>query len=280
MVQGFDETGNVILTTVYNPGSIVNADINAAAGIVDTKLATISTAGKVQNSATTATNANTASAIVARDGSGNFSAGVITASLTGNVTYTLSDISNHTTTALSEGSNLYYTTTRADSDFDVRLATKTTADVTENTNLYYTTSRADSDFDVRLATKTTTDLTEGPNLYYLTARADSDAKNAISVTDNGGDGSLSYNPASGVITYTGPSASEVRAHFSASGDLSYSSETGIFSFSETYSTANELLTAIKTVDGAASGLDADLLDGQHGSYYRIDVYDATGTLLN
>ena len=33
-------------------------------------------------------------------------------------------------------------------------------------------------------------------------------------------------------------------------------------------------------DGASSGLDADLLDGQHGSHYRINVYDASGTLLN
>lgn len=65
-------------------GVIVNADINASAGIVDTKLATISTASKVSNSATTATNANTASAIVARDASGNFTAGTITAALTGN----------------------------------------------------------------------------------------------------------------------------------------------------------------------------------------------------
>lgn len=67
-------------------GVIVNADINASAGIVDTKLATISTAGKVSNSATTATNANTASAIVARDASGNFTAGTITAALSGNAT--------------------------------------------------------------------------------------------------------------------------------------------------------------------------------------------------
>lgn len=66
--------------------SIVNADINSAAAIVDTKLDTISTSGKVSNSATTATDANTNSAIVARDGSGNFSAGTITAALTGNVT--------------------------------------------------------------------------------------------------------------------------------------------------------------------------------------------------
>jgi hypothetical protein len=48
--------------------------------ITDTYLATISTAGKVSNSATTATNANTASAIVARDGSGDFSARIITGS--------------------------------------------------------------------------------------------------------------------------------------------------------------------------------------------------------
>ena len=53
-------------------GAIVNADINASAGIVDTKLATIATAGKVSNSATTATDANTASAIVARSAAGNF----------------------------------------------------------------------------------------------------------------------------------------------------------------------------------------------------------------
>jgi microcystin-dependent protein len=66
--------------------NIVNADIAAAAAIADTKLAQIATLGKVANSATTATNASTANAIVARDGSGNFSAGTITANLTGNVT--------------------------------------------------------------------------------------------------------------------------------------------------------------------------------------------------
>ncbi len=66
--------------------TIVNADIALAAAIEDTKLATIATAGKVSNSATTATSGNTNSAIVARDASGNFSAGTITASLTGNAT--------------------------------------------------------------------------------------------------------------------------------------------------------------------------------------------------
>jgi hypothetical protein len=75
-----DQSGNVIIS---GNASIVNADINASAGIVDTKLATIATAGKVSNSATTAVSTNTASAIVARDASGNFTAGTITAALTG-----------------------------------------------------------------------------------------------------------------------------------------------------------------------------------------------------
>ncbi|MCX5790732.1 MAG: hypothetical protein NTY45_00705, partial [Elusimicrobia bacterium] len=65
---------------------ITNAEISAAAAIADTKLATIATAGKVSNTATTAANLNTAGAIVARDASGNFTAGTITAALSGNAT--------------------------------------------------------------------------------------------------------------------------------------------------------------------------------------------------
>ena len=63
---------------------IVNADVDPAAAIVDTKLATISTAEKVANSATTATAVNTPNTIVLRDGSGNFTTTMIT--LTGSVT--------------------------------------------------------------------------------------------------------------------------------------------------------------------------------------------------
>ena len=81
-------TGDITIasngTAAIGSAVIVNADINASAAIVDTKLATIATAGKVSNSATTAASANTASAIVARDASGNFTAGTITAALTGN----------------------------------------------------------------------------------------------------------------------------------------------------------------------------------------------------
>lgn len=47
---------------------------------------TNNTLSNIPNSATTATSANTASAIVARDASGNFSAGTVTAALSGNAT--------------------------------------------------------------------------------------------------------------------------------------------------------------------------------------------------
>ena len=57
----------------------------------------------------------------------------------------------------------------------------------------------------------------------ITQYVDADARGAISVTDAGGDGSLSYNSTSGAITYTGPSASEVRAHFSAGTGINISS---------------------------------------------------------
>jgi hypothetical protein len=69
-----------VTSTKIADATIVNADIASAAAIEDTKLATIATAGKVSNSATTATSVNTNSAIVARDASGNFNAGTITLS--------------------------------------------------------------------------------------------------------------------------------------------------------------------------------------------------------
>jgi hypothetical protein len=65
---------------------------------------------------------------------------------------------------------------------------------------------------------------------YQNMLTDSTARALISVTDAGGDGSAAYNSSTGVITYTGPTAAETRAHFSAGGDLSYDSSTGVFSF--------------------------------------------------
>lgn len=80
-----DLAGSITSADIAN-GSIVNEDIASNAAIADSKLATISTSGKVSNSATTATSSNTSSAIVARDSSGNFSAGTVTANLSGTAT--------------------------------------------------------------------------------------------------------------------------------------------------------------------------------------------------
>ena len=63
VVTTADTGGSAKITSgMIVDGTIVNADINASAAIADTKLGTISTAGKVSNSATTATSSNTNSA--------------------------------------------------------------------------------------------------------------------------------------------------------------------------------------------------------------------------
>ena len=76
------------------------------------------------------------------------------------------------------------------------------------------------------AGNTTADLGENTNLYYTDARS----RAAVSVTDSGGFGSLAYNSSTGVITYTGPSNSDVRGTLSvASGNgLTYNASTGEF----------------------------------------------------
>ena len=64
----------------------------------------------------------------------------------------------------------------------------------------------------------------------------------------------------------------------ADGDLSV--DTNTYLTSETYSTASELLTAIKTVDGSGTGLDADTVDGVHASsFVRSDANDTISSTL-
>ena len=76
------------------------------------------------------------------------------------------------------------------------------------------------------AGNSTSDLSEGTNQYFTNARS----RSSISVTDSGGLGSLGYNNSTGVITYAGPSNSDVRGLVSvASGSgLTYDNSTGEF----------------------------------------------------
>ena len=91
-----------------------------------------------------------------------------------------------TTDELSEGaSNLYFTDARASAASPVQSVNSatgtvvlTTSDITEGSNLYYTSARFDSAF----GGKTTSDLTEGTNLYFTNARADA----RIAATNIGG----------------------------------------------------------------------------------------------
>jgi hypothetical protein len=90
-----------------------------------------------------------------------------------------------------------------------------TDDLSEgSTNQYHTTARARASIsaggDLSYNSSTGVMSYTTPTMY-----ANSDARQAISVTDSGGDGSLAYNNSTGVITYVGPSAAEVRAHISA-----------------------------------------------------------------
>jgi len=89
-------------------------------------------------------------------------------------------------------------------------------------------------------------------------------------------GVLKFNSSSGVPE-ADSSLTDV-ATSSANGLMSSSDKAkldGIETSATTDQTASEILSSIKTVDGASSGLDADLLDGQQGSYY-LDASNFSG----
>ena len=101
--------------------------------ITDAYLATISTAGKVANTATSATNLNSGNAIVARDGSGDFIARNVTASLIGNAS-SASKLATARTISLTGD-----LTGSASFDGTSNIAINTSAVFTGTTNLSYIT---------------------------------------------------------------------------------------------------------------------------------------------
>nr|BAR36718.1 hypothetical protein [uncultured Mediterranean phage uvMED] len=172
--------------------------------------------------------------------SDNVQFGTVTANLTGQA----SDISNHSTSDLSEGSNLYYTDARSYAAFDTRLATKDTGDLSEGTNLYYTVAR----WDARLAQKTTDNIAEGSsNLFFTNERTDD---RVAALIQNGTGITWTYDDASGTLTgvvslsafntsqltesgnlyYTDARARAAISENSA--QLSYDSSTGVLTYSQ------------------------------------------------
>ena len=181
--------------------------------------------------------------------------GNVTGNLTGNVTGQVSDVSNHDTDDITEGSaNLYHTTARA------------RAAISGSGSLSYNSTTGEMSF-----TQGSTDtVSEGStNLYYTDVRARAAAKSAISVTDSGGDGSLSYS--NGVITYTGPSATEVRAHLSAGTGVAYSN--GQFSIGQSVGTSDNvtfgnIIVQNLTVSGTTTTVNSN----------DVNIADSTLTL--
>jgi len=121
-----------------------------------------------------------------------------------------------------------------------------------SSNLYFTNERVDDRVNSLLTAGTgiTLSYDDAGNALTISGSAqygDSDAREAISVTDSGGDGSLSYDNSTGVITYTGPSASEVRAHISAGTGVSISS--GEVSIGQAVSTSSNVTFGNLTLSG-------------------------------
>ena len=94
---------------------------------------------------------------------------------------------------------------------------------------------------------------------------DATIRGKVSVTDAGGDGSLAYDNGTGVITYTGPSASEVRAHISggtgvtiSSGEIAIGQAVATGSnvtFADVAATGNVTITGNLDVNGTTTTLD-------------------------
>ena len=138
------------------------------------------------------------------------------------ITLDLDDIAEATSTP----TNLFFTNERVDDRVAVLLTGGT------GINKSYDDASDSLTLSVDFSEFTTDDVVEGSSDLYFT---DDRARSAISVTDAGGDGSLGYDGATGILTYTGPSAAEVRAHVSVTdlggdGSMSYDSGTGVITY--------------------------------------------------
>lgn len=141
---------------------------------------------------------------------------------TANITLDLDDIAE----AATSPTNLFFTNERVDDRVSVLLQggtgiNKTYDDANDQLTLAVDFSEFNSDSIVEGST----------NIFFTNARA----RSAITLVDNGGDGSLTYNATSGQFDYTGPSAAEVRAHISVTdlggdGSLTYDSATGVITY--------------------------------------------------
>ena len=162
----------------------------------------------------------------------------------------------------------------------------TTSDLAEGTNLYYTNARVDAYINASI---TTEDVTEHSSaLYYTDARADARIANNIIDEDGFGTDSATRAPSQqSVKAYiaaqlaTKDNSDEItegstnlyftdaraRAAVSASGDLSYNSSTGVFSFTNDAGDIESVTAGAGMTGGGTSGaVTLNVIGG-----YGIDV---------
>jgi len=241
-------TGNASTVTngVYTTDTETVTNTMLAGSISDSKLSTISTAGKVSNSATTATQANTANAIVARDASGNFTANIITAALSGNA-----DTATNSTNATN--------------------ATKAaiTEDTTTNASKYITW--VDANTGNNPVKTTSTKLTFNPSTGLLSATGFSGSGASLTNIPNGALTNSSF-----TINGTSISLGDTKTITAAAGTLTGSTlNSGITASSLTSVGTLTNLTVTNTITGSVSGNAGTVTNG----IYTTDTATVTNTML-
>jgi hypothetical protein len=212
-------------TKDVNP-TATNSELKLRSGDANASLLFNSVAGTLtlSTSPAIATTLTVSGDIAATDitASGTVAAGTLTGNFTGTAANAtaLANARNFSITGDVQASAVSF-----DGTTDIVLSTNIGAGVVGTTELADT-----SVTNAKLNGINTTNVAEGTRLYYTDARA----RAAHSVTDSGGGGSLSYNSSTGVITYQGPTDSEIRALVSATGTgFTYNNSTGVFTLNPT-----------------------------------------------
>lgn len=192
---------------------------------------------------------------VVGDVSGNV-VGDVTGNLTGNVTGQVSDISNHTTTDLSEGTNLYYTTSRVRGD----LSAAGDIDYDSANGVFSVTTYKSGDFDTDFAAKTTDDLSEGnSSLYYTDGRVDAHLVGGDGIDYSNGDISVD----STVARTTGTTFTndvEIQGNLNVTANINSRTQTDLFVEDNSITLAN----------GSVSNVDAQIfVDGNYSNKPNI-----------
>jgi hypothetical protein len=255
------------ITATYDDAGDGAIDLSIADTVITGKISVTDSGGDGSLGYDNATGVITYQGPVQADVLAHLSGGTgVSLSAGGEIALDFADSGFKTDNVVEGTTNLYYTDERVDDRVGALVVGGTNITATYDDAAGTLTIDQDASAGLDLSNNDTDDLAEGStNQYYL----DSRARAAISVTDAGGDGSASYDNTTGVITYTGPSAAEVRAH--------HTGGTGVTITSGSIAIGQAVET---TSDVTFNKVTTDLIEG--GSTITIDpagLGDNTGTVV-